>query len=61
MSARLQIGRSDLDGNHPEFPRKEARERNLELRIGEEEDALAGKVSALPRDRGLGPQARHWP
>ena len=54
----VQIGRSDLDGNHAEFPREKARKRNLELRIGEEEDALAGEVTAMPRDRGFGPLAR---
>ena len=57
----VEIGRSDLDGNHAELTREEARKRDLELRIGEEEDALAGKLTALARDRGFGPQARLAP
>ena len=35
----MQIGRADLDELHAQFAREEARERNLELRVGEEEDA----------------------
>ena len=51
----VEVRRSDLNGDHPELPRKEARKRDLELRIREKEDALAGKVTALPCDRSLGP------
>ena len=36
----IEVGRSDLDGNHAELTREEARKRDLELRIREEEDAL---------------------
>ena len=34
---------------HAEFAREEARERHFELRIGEEEDALAGELEAMAR------------
>jgi hypothetical protein len=46
----VQVGRADLDQLHAELAREEARERHLELRVGEEEDALAGEQ--LSRVRG---------
>ena len=41
----MQIGRADLDEPHRQLARQEARQRHFELRIGEEEDALAGEFA----------------
>ena len=43
----MQIGRADFGQLHVELARKEAGKRHFELRIREEEDALAGE-SARP-------------
>ena len=50
----MQVGRADLDEFHAELPRQEARQGNLELRVGEEEDALAGETMAMDRQRPRG-------
>ena len=47
----VQVGRADLDQSHAEFAGEEARERNLELRVREQEDALAGQLEAVARQR----------
>ena len=51
----VQVGRADLDQLHPQFAREEASERNLELRVGEEEHALPGELEAVSRDGLPGP------
>ncbi len=48
----MQIGRADLDQLHRQFARQKARQRNFELRIGKQEDALAGE---LDRDSAPAP------
>ena len=40
----MQIGRADLDELHRQFARQEARQRNFELRIREEENAACRQV-----------------
>ncbi len=68
----VQIRSADLHGLHVELAREEARQRHLELRVGEEEDLLAGELEAVAVDgllraldarRGDGPEAfrRHLP
>ena len=54
----VQVGRADLDELHRQLARQEARQRHLELRIGEEEDPLAlerrrdgGRAPARARSR----------
>ena len=47
----MQVGRADLDEPHAELAREEAGERDLELRVGEEEDALARELCALRGER----------
>ncbi len=45
----MQVRRADFDRHHVEFAREEARERHFELRIREQEDALAGQLEAMTR------------
>ncbi len=55
-SARVDVGRADLDGRHAAFARQEAGQRDLELAVGEEEDAAPLPASRRPprRPRGRG-------
>ena len=50
----VQVRRADLGERHAEFARQKTRQRNLELRIGEEEDAFAGELRALAGHGGGG-------
>ena len=47
----VQIGRAHFGQLHAQFARDEARQRNFELRIGKEEDALAREGFAMRRRR----------
>jgi hypothetical protein len=66
----VEEGGADLDGLHAAFAGEEARERDLELAVGEEEDGLAAEFARLRLDRlagagaggggdGLEPVGRH--
>ena len=58
----VQVGRGDFGEAHSELARKEASQRDLELRVGEEEDALARQARAMSREGSLGafaPRLRH--
>jgi hypothetical protein len=56
----VEVGRADLRELHPELAVQEARERDLELRVREEEDAPAGQPLPCPGQRArrtLAPRA----
>ena len=53
----MQIGRADLDQLHAQFARQEARQRDFELRVGKEEDPLAGELRAMRGQRLARPLA----
>ncbi len=50
----VQVGRADLDRLHRHLARQEARQRDLELAVREEEDAAAFKLGAVSAGRGTG-------
>jgi len=43
----VQVGRPHLDGHHVQLAAEEARQRDLQLRIGKEEDALPRESRAI--------------
>ena len=51
----MQIGRADLDQVHRELAGEKPGERHFELRVGEEEHALAGKLGAVASQSEAGP------
>ena len=53
----VQVGRADFDQHHAQFACQEARQRHFQLRIGQEEDALALQPFAAVGDGALGPLA----
>jgi len=53
----VEVRRADFDRDHAKLGGEEAGERNFELRVGQEGDALAGQPFGRVGDGALGPLA----